>query len=57
MNPIKTFIIGLGIWLITLLAVGMVFSWSPEVWGASIIFMGINYLCYVIVRVNNEVNK
>lgn len=52
MNPIKTFIIGFVIWLITLLAVGMVFSFSEEVWGASIIFMGINYLCYVLVKLS-----
>ena len=54
MNPIKTFIIGFVIWLITLFAVGIVFSWSPEVWGASIVFMGINYLCYVLVKLSQN---
>jgi hypothetical protein len=54
MNPIKTFIIVLIIWLITLFAVGMIFSFSPEVWGASIIFMGINYLCYVLVKLSQD---
>lgn len=54
MKPILTFVIGLAIWFITLWSVGLVFSFSEEVWGASIIFMGINYLCYVLVKLSQS---
>jgi len=56
MKPVKTFLIGIVVWFIGMMFTGWIMP-VPEVVGGSIVFMGINYLCYVLVRISNDSNK
>lgn len=49
MKAIKVFLIGLVVWFVSLIITLLVFP-IPEVIGGTIVFMGINHLCYTWLR-------
>ncbi len=53
MKAIKVFLIGFAVWFVSVFITGWIMP-IPEVMGGSIVFMGINYLCYTLVKLSEN---
>lgn len=53
MNEKRIFFVGILIMFLTMIIVGSIMP-EPEIMGGCIIFMGINYLIYVLIRLKRN---